>query len=457
VSGLGDGLPPATERRGVVEHPGSRAEPRQSGRIAAHFAVPLYRTGYSLLVATSATALLGIVYWALAARLYPAEAVGLASALVAALLLVAGVCQLGLGPALTRFVPVAGAGTPRLVVACYLVTIGVTALGALALALTSTWWSADLSFLASDPLWTIGFVVTAVTWSIFMLEDSVLTGLRQAPWIVLENVAYALAKIPLLVILSGAATVSAIFVSWTAPAAVIVIPVSVLIFRRLIPGRAASTGTSPVRRANLLRFVGGNYPALLFYLASNMLLPIVVTNLEGAETNAYFYIAWTLSNGLQLIALNFMTSLTVEGSADEVSLHQHARRALVHTLRLVVPAVAIVVVCAPWILALFGPAYSENATSMLRLLVLSAVPNVFVSLGLSLARVRQQALAAVLPQAGLCVIGITLSLALLGSSGLTGVGLAWLIAQTVVAVSLWSYIADAVRPQRRPRGETTRP
>jgi O-antigen/teichoic acid export membrane protein len=420
----------------------------RGGRIRAHLTVPLFRTGYSLLVATAATSLLGIVYWALAARFYPTHTVGLASALISALILVSGVCQLGLGPALTRFVPVAGGATRRLVLWCYVVATGATALGGLAVALTSTWWSPDLAFLAHDARWTIGFVLAAVTWAIFSLEDSVLTGMRQAPWIVLENAAYALAKIPLLLVLSGVATASALFASWTIPAAVALIPVSALIFRRLIPRHGAGTAAA-VRRSHIVRFVGGNYPAMLFYLASNTLVPIIVINVAGVRTNAYFFIAWTISNVLQLVALNFMTSLTVEGSFDEGALAHHARQALTQTLRLLVPMVAVVVAAAPWILGVFGSSYADNGTSTLRLLALAAVPNAFIALGLSVARVRQQAVAAALPQAALGVIGLTLSYVLLEGIGLTGVGLAWLIAQAAVALSLWGYLARSLRPRPR--------
>ncbi len=68
-------------------------------------------------------------------------------------------------------------------------------------ALTSGIWSPKLSFLSGGG-WLIGFVLAAAGDDVFTLQDSVLTGLRAAKWIPLENSLYALAKLLLLVVLA---------------------------------------------------------------------------------------------------------------------------------------------------------------------------------------------------------------------------------------------------------------
>ena len=79
----------------------------------------IYLNAYALIVSNLLTSALGIVYWGLAARLYPCRIVGLSAALTSLLLFVSGVTQLNLRVVLIRLVPEAGGGTRRLVGRAY--------------------------------------------------------------------------------------------------------------------------------------------------------------------------------------------------------------------------------------------------------------------------------------------------------------------------------------------------
>jgi O-antigen/teichoic acid export membrane protein len=100
---------------------------------------------------------------------------------------------------------------------------------------------------------------------------------------------------------------------------------------------------------------------------------------------------------------------------------------------LVVPAVVVLLVGAPWILLLFGAQYAAESTTLLRLLCLAAVPQVVTNLYISIARIQRSMLAVILVQAIVAGIVMTLSLVLLRPLGITGIGLAWLVAQVSVA------------------------
>ena len=60
------------------------------------------------MLSAAATSGLGVLYWMLATRHYPAEVVGLNSAMISAMLFVAGVAQLSLVSVITCFLPRAG-------------------------------------------------------------------------------------------------------------------------------------------------------------------------------------------------------------------------------------------------------------------------------------------------------------------------------------------------------------
>ena len=84
-------------------------------RLLSHVRVPLYRNAYSLMLSGAGNALLGMLFWAIASRAYPADIVGTSSAAVAALMFLTGVGGLYLDGALYRFLPRAGDATGRLI------------------------------------------------------------------------------------------------------------------------------------------------------------------------------------------------------------------------------------------------------------------------------------------------------------------------------------------------------
>jgi O-antigen/teichoic acid export membrane protein len=101
-----------------------------------------------------------------------------------------------------------------------------------------------------------------------------------------------------------------------------------------------------------------------------------------------------------------------------------------------VPIVALLVAAAPYVLLAFGAAYASEGATCLRLLALATIPNVFVALGVSVARIRHDGrLALVIPGAA-CVLSVGLSVASVPHFGINGVGWSMLLGQSAVAVWL---------------------
>ncbi len=403
-----------------------------SGRLREHLSDPLYRTGYHLILGTGITSVLGVGFWALATHSYSARVVGLNAAAISAMTLVAEACTLGLAAVLVRYLPVAGGSTRRMVVRSYAVTASLALGVALIAALTSGLWSPTLSFLASGG-WLIGFVLASAGTTVFTLQDSVLTGLRAARWIPLENSLYALAKLLLLVALASVLAGSGPFVAWTAPLAVAIVVVNYLIFARLVP---AAPQEGSLDRRNLLSMATGNYGGKLFALAANLYMPILVANRIGAAQAAYFFVPWMVSLAIELVALNVMTSLTVEAASDMARLRQLTRRALGQAMRLVVPIAAAAAIAAPWALLIFGADYADEGASLLRLLALGMVPNAFVAVGIAVARIEHRGRVVVGVQGTHCILVLGLSALLLPSLGIEAVGLVWTASQTALALTL---------------------
>jgi O-antigen/teichoic acid export membrane protein len=414
-------------------------------RLNSHLRLPLFRNAYALMFSTVATSGLGLLYWILAARYYPPDSVGLNAAVVSMLTFLAGVAQLPFMNVMLRFIPVAGRSTRRLVGRAYVIsTLGATVIGAFFL-LTVSWWSPALEFLRRDTWLGLWFLVGVVGWCVFALQDNVLTGLRKAIYVPLENVPYALAKIGLLMWLARVFPVYGILASWTMPLLLALAPVNYLIFRRLIPGHMAAANGQRLGYSlrQIAYYMGGNSLGALFLLAATRLLPILVTNQAGALATAYFYLPWTIATSLRLIVANMTTSFTVEVAADMTKLRGYSYRFLMHTTVVLIAPVLVLAAGAPYILRVLGGDYAAEGTDLLRLLSLAVIPNIVISLYLGVARVQQRVSGIILVQGALCLLTLGLSYWFLTLYGITGVGAAVLASETLLAMAL---LATSLRP-----------
>jgi O-antigen/teichoic acid export membrane protein len=406
-----------------------------AGSILIHVRTPLYRNAYALTVASGVTSALGFAYWILAAHYYSVSIVGANSAVVSSMMFLSGIAQLNLVSALVRFVPAAGRVTRRFVTSSYLVSscaavvVGFVFISGLSI------WSPKLSLLGSNHLTTLWFILAVLAYGIFALQDQVLSGMRQTTWVVIENAIFSILKIVLLVIFARPFPQYGIFSSWTIAIFMAVIPVNLLIFGRLIPQHARETEShaEPIIPSQIVRYVAVDYLGTLCSLASTTLLPLIVTQLVGERANAYFYLSWIIAYSIQMVTINATISFTVEAVRDRDQLESLSCRMLLHLTRLIVPAVGVLVLLAPYLLAVAGRQYPAEGAPVLRLLALGALPNIVNTLYMSIARIRRGMLRVLVTQVALSGIMLSLTPVLVHVYGITGVGLAWLIGQTVVA------------------------
>lgn len=400
--------------------------------------LPLLRNGYALILNSALTSLIGVGYWILAAHKYSPHDVGLDSAALSAMMFLAGVSQLNLMSALVRFIPRAGRQTRRLVQRSYLLSMGVAAVVATIFLLGVDHWAPRLGFLAASPGAAVGFVLATIAWCLFVLQDGVLTGLRRSGFVPIENAAFGLSKVVLLFVFAAAVPRHGVLASWTIALVVALVPTNLLIFGRLIPRHEATAGAPPEELSvpGMVRFVAADYVGFLFWLAPTTLVPVIVTQVAGASANAYFSLTWIVAYTLYLFSAGLGSSLVAEVAASPELVGPLSRKAVLRSMAVVVPAAACLFVAAPVVLGVFGDSYARGGSTLLRLLALSAIPNCANALAVSVGRAQRRMTAVVSLLALLCSFVVVLSLALLPITGVTGVGWAWLISQTVVAIVL---------------------
>ncbi|MEU7001204.1 hypothetical protein [Nonomuraea sp. NPDC046570] len=414
---------------------------------------PLFRNGYALMANTGITATLGMGYWLLAARYYTPEQFGSGQALISAMRLFASLTALGFVGALAKYIPITGRRTPELILRGY----GVAA---------ATGGAAAVGFLLTLPLWgdiysVLGgfgpglfFVASVLVWSVFTLQDVVLTGLRKATWVPVNSLAYGLLKMGLLVALAGALPESGIFTSWIVPTAIALVPINYLIFGILVPRHVReSAGTAePPRMREVGRFLAGDFPGTLSILAIVYLVPVLVAAQVGEATFGRFSMAHTLGCMIELLAMNMAISLTVEGSFDRSRLAQNCRRALRRALMIITPIIVVAVVAAPLILTIFGDGFAAEGTTLLRLMALAVLPRVLIEVYLSALRAQGRARELAIVQIGLALLVLVSILVLFPFANVNAVGYGLLFSELLVALLISSGLRKVLK-----FGETGQP
>jgi len=402
-----------------------------------HLNTSLYKNAYYLMAGTAVTSLLGFVFWIVAVRLYSTEAVGLGSAIISALGLLAIFSELGLGIGLIRFLPGAGKDGNDMLNTCFTVS----GLASMAIALIFLaglgFWSPALLLVRQHPIFFAAFVVFAVIYALQPLVSNTFLAKRNTKFIVITNIIAGSFKIALgvlFVIFFNNAF--GIFAS-TGLAMSIALAIAVIWFLPKVQSGYRPLPKIQKRVLNeLSHYSSGNYVARILLQMTPLILPLMVVNILGAEMNAYFYIAWAVAAIFQVIPSSIFNSLFAEGSNDETSLRANTVKSLKLMLLLLLPAVLLILVIAGKLLLLFGQAYSDNGALLLRIIALSIMPWGINYLYISIERVRKNVSGIIKVAAAATCLSLGLSYFLMLKMSLVGIGVGYLMGQSIVAIAV---------------------
>lgn len=430
----------------MIDRPGTasgsaRLRTRQAVARRALGGERLFTNAAALVVNTGATSVLGFGFWVIAARHHTPAAVGAASALISVLLILSGVAQVDLDNVLARFMPVLREHAGRLLLGGYALSAVLSIVVSIAVLVPL---QARVDWFPAGHLAIPWLAATVVAVSIFDLQDGALIGLRRAVWIPIENITIGVARVALVALLGLMMIPNGILVAWTLPMAACVVPVNLLLMRRLLSQHAAAPAAAPAPAAPrasidvraITRFAGGDYLGDMLAMGVRHCMPLIITALLGVESNGYFYVAWliglTFDGALHAVG----SSLTAEGAHDPHRLAQLVRGLALRIAAVGLPVIMLIAAAAPLLLTIVGGAYAQQATGLLRLLALAFIPRAVIVLWVSLARVEQR-VSRILAMQGclaLCVLG--LSSLLITRLGIAGAGWAYLVSQSIVAAFL---------------------
>ncbi|MBV8694275.1 MAG: hypothetical protein JO125_13665 [Chloroflexi bacterium] len=402
----------------------------------------------SLIGTTVVTGAFGFAYWWVAARQYPPHAVGLASAAISAMTLLGAICILGLGTLLIGELPRHPGKEASLISAALILVGGVGACGGiifmLVVPLVSTAFLPFSANIGSMLLFAAGVSLTAI----INVLDAALIGLLQGTLQFWRNALFAAAKLVVLV-LAGFWLMKVgeiIYGTWVLGIVLSLVPLAgIAVFK---VGRSSLLPNWTLLRK--LRSTALEHHALNLILQFPVTaLPVLVTVLLSATTNAWFYVSWMIS-GLVFIASYALTTVLFAINAGQ-------KDELMHKIRVTLGLASITsLLCnclllfgAAQILALFGHSYAQQAASCLRILGLGAFPMIIIDHYMAVSRIHRKVAQLALPIATVgCVL--ELGMAALGAhlGGLVGLSVGWDAALCVQAVVMFPTVYRSAFPVR---------
>ncbi len=404
-------------------------------RVRQQLAVPLYRNAIFLMASAAMNGIFGLTFWVLAAKFYDAPTVGLASAGISAMVLLATLGTLGLDYAIIRFLPRSANGT-RMTNTTF--TVGALAATVISLVFVAGLglWSPVLIFIRSSALSIVGFVVFTAAQTVCFIQTRTFVARRRAEFSLAQSAIFNTLRVGMLGVMALWFGAFGVVSAWGI-SIVLTVGLGLLFFQpRLEANYVAVPTISGGTLHELIRYSFTNFAAAMLWTAPGYVLPLLVANLVGTESNAHFYIAWSMASILFQLPLAISFSLFAEGSCDEENLVRDVRRSLVFSLLAISPVILLLALFGKMLLGYFEPGYAENAADLLRLLTFSAIPVSINCIYFAVERVRMRMPRIVVMNAFLAVTTLALSWVLLPRMGINGAGIAWIASQSAAALAI---------------------
>jgi O-antigen/teichoic acid export membrane protein len=401
----------------------------------------------ALIAGKMATMGLGFLVWLVAARLFAAGNVGLASATVSAMTLCVQLGLFGAGAAVIVLLPVLPHRRSDLLDSAIIFVIAAALVAGGIFLLFAGAFLHELRIVATRPAYAVAFLAMCVFGTLGVLFDQIATVLRRGDHMLVRNALFGGATLAVLIglpELAGLDSPLAILGAWVGGGLV----GTSLGYAQLC--RAVSDyrfrGRIRLDLSRQLATIGiPNWLLTLVERAPGAVMPIAVTELLSPETNAAWYAAWMMAWVVYVVPIQVGLSQFAEAAHRPAELSHIVWQGV--RLSLGVSAVAAVsaAVLGPVMLALLGNSYAETGTIPLRLLVLAAFPFTFIQAYYAACRARNRLGEAIVVGLLSGAAGVGAAILAGAVSGVDAMALAWLCTQLLTGLSTYGRLIAMLR------------
>lgn len=407
----------------------------------------LLRNAASLVSTTVVTSGLGFVFWVVAARLFPASAVGGGAAGLAAMNVIAPFTVLGFSTTLMAQLPTMRDRRAQLVSSAALVC-GLAG-GIVAFLCTLVLPASFLGIPAvGHQAWaTALFAAGVAAQSVGNMLDSALLSVIGGGIQLSRNIIHAVVKLALLV--TFALTLSwvgalSIYTSWFVANVVSIATVGIwLLYRQRVSIRQALPAFSALRG---LHFEAARHHALNLSLqVPYFAMPIVANATLGSEQAGYLYAVWSLAGFVFVLPLALSSALFASGARDSSTILKEFGVTLRYSMLACLAANILILPFGGLVLRMFGRAYESNGHLALIILCVGGFGVVIRDHHVAMARILGTVGHEAMLISGLSVLELVGATVGALHGGLTGLTVGWVAAIAVEAVVLGPMVWRAYR------------
>lgn len=433
----------------------------------------LVRNSLFMMSATVATAGLGYVFWIVAARVFSAAQVGIASAVISLCSTVALLTYLGPAAMLVERLHIyehSRAWNSFIVRTCAPTAVVTAVLAAVAIPLIAQAKGYGSYFGAGGAL--VLAVIGAAAWTVVQMYCSAFVAARRADGVFAVQGLISVFKVLLVVPLCAAGLgAPGIVVAWVASSVIgaaagafwllpRIGPAAITAGAAIAPGPAIATGVTgeqhrrPMRparparparharharrsrkRADYVSHLIGQHLTSVGGQMTPLLLPVLVVARLGAGANAYFYITWMIGSVFFMVSPSISQALFAESVRYDAGLRPTVVKAFRIASLLLIPAMVVMLAGGKLILAIFGQAYVSAGYGLLVLLAISAMPDAVSNVAVAICRATNRLGYSAAINLGILVLTVASAWLLMPRFGLLGVGIGWLAAQVLSALA----------------------
>jgi hypothetical protein len=391
----------------------------------------------------SATSLgLFILFWLVASHFYTVKQIGLNATLIVIPPVLGYAARMNLGQVLQRTLPTAGDAAPNVLAAIY----GVASLGAVVMSTALVFNIGELvaqfDFLEDVPRLTLLFAGAVVAETLFALSEIALACSGKAALAPLQNWVRGVVAIGLLVPMASAPVFElGPFAAWTVSTIAVVVIFSGLVFFQSMPAlRLGSTATTAVSVRLLIPALDWNRIGTLFIMMAGIAGPLLVLKYSGRTEAASYSIAWIIAAPI-FLSSRMIANRVLDGlPAGSGRLPARTIESLLSGGMIQLLTVALLIVAAPYVMALFHLDQNVDGTALLRMLLLASLPWAVVVFHVEAMRRQERRAAAVCSGAALLVAALAAGIPLTKAFGGWGMASAWLAVQSAAALSICGLI-----------------
>ncbi len=394
----------------------------------------------SLILGRFSSSGLGFVTWILIARLFSPDEVGIASGVIAAVMLCVQISLLGLNSAFIAIYPEYKDDPSRMLNTAINLTLITSFFTASIFLLLSSAIFQHLNIVNKSYLYILVFISLAIFATLNTLLNHISIGIRRGEQVLARNLLFGgitIASVILIPLVTGTASSVIVVAGWAAAAIAACSLGAIQLFRTLDNYRYRLEFDGKIVK-RLIRVGMVNYLLTLTERAPNWVMPIIVIELLSPTDNAYWYTLWMMAWVVYIIPIsvgqNLFADLSHKLENSEESIRFSTRTSLV----LSVAGAVVAIIFARFMLSFMGPEYAAAGTIPLRILAVGVIPIIFIQAYYGVCRGKFRLKEAIITGVTSGVLGLTAAIIASKQYGLVGMATVWLF--TLIATGVWAFV-----------------